>query len=272
MHNREALCDKHRALLCKTFGAETLSTSEPLLTKSEEKHTIRVKGGDLVKRAFGYIRVSTSKQKENGHSLEAQQEKIQAYCTMKGFDVAGLFVDPGQSGSKPLAERPEGGAQLVARLRKGDHVIVTKLDRAFRNAVDCLTTVDEWERKGITLHLLDMGGISIDTKTPAGKMFLTMMAGFAEMERALASERTQAVSNHLKAAGKVYSAPPFGYDRAGDHLVENPREQAIIARIRSLRAEGLSFKRIADQLTADSVPTKQGGAWHQYTISKILSA
>lgn len=223
-------------------------------------------------KVYGYIRVSTTKQKDNGHSLDAQQEKIKAYCTMRGFDLAGVFVDPGQSGSKPLASRPDGGTCLVAALRKGDHVIVTRLDRAFRNVVDCRSTVDEWDRKGIALHLIDLGGISIDTKTSAGRLFITMLSGFAEMERDLASDRTKAVSTHLRATGRVFSKPPYGYGVEGDRLVPNASEQKVIQRMKTLRAEGLSFKRIADRLAAEGVPTKNGGKWHQFTISKVLSS
>jgi site-specific DNA recombinase len=220
-------------------------------------------------RAYGYIRVSTGKQASEGHSMGAQREKIEAYCKMKGMELAGVYVDPGQSGSKQLDERTEGG-KLVSSLTKGDHVVVTKLDRAFRSAADCLVTVEKWDKAGIGLHLLDMGGISIDTKTPAGKMFLTMMAGFAEMERALASERTKVISDHLKASGRVYSQAPYGYVAVDGKLVAEPAEQQVITRMKKLRTKGLSYASIAKKLADDEIATKNGGRWRAFTIQKVL--
>ena len=67
-----------------------------------------------------------------------------------------------------------------------------KLDRMFRNAGDCLATVEAWDRAGVALHVVDLGGNAIDTTSAAGRFMLVVLAGAAEMERNLIRERTKA--------------------------------------------------------------------------------
>jgi len=122
----------------------------------------------------------------------------------------------------------------------------------------------------VALHLVDMGGAALDTTSATGRMMLTMLAGFAEFERALAVERTTAALRHKREHGRVYGPTPYGFARAGDELHEDPDEVATVATIRGLRAEDLSLRAIAARLIADGVPTKRGGTWAPSTVSKLL--
>ncbi len=110
-------------------------------------------------------------------------------------------------------------------VRKGEvrHVISLKLDRLFRSAVDALSTTAEWDKSGIALHLVDMGGQSLNTGSAMGRMMLTMMAGFAQFERDLTAERTTAALAHKKANNTAYSPTPFGKAREGDALLDHER-------------------------------------------------
>ena len=90
------------------------------------------------------------------------------------------------------------------------------------------------------------------------------------MEREIIVERTTDAMQHLKAGGKVYSRPLMGFDAVGGKLVANDAEQALIARMKAMRADGMSFARIADRLNLDRVPTKRGGTWASMTVKKIL--
>ena len=83
------------------------------------------------------------------------------------------------SGSKPLAERPEGGP-LLARLGKGDVLIVAKLDRAFRNAADALATAERLKARKVDLIVADMGSEPV-TQNGVSRMFLN--SGFFEEPR-----------------------------------------------------------------------------------------
>lgn len=218
-----------------------------------------------------YCRVSTDHQVEDGVSLEAQRARLEAYAVAAGLEVKAVLIEAGVSGSVPLADRPEG-KNLVAMIEAGEvaHVVFLKLDRAFRSAADALATVEAWDAAGVGVHFVDHGGQSMNTASAVGRMIFTMLAAMAEFERSLAAERTTAALAHKKATGKVYAPTPFGKDRVEDDLIENTEEQAVITRIKELRAEGLSLRKIADRLNEEGVPTKQGKSWYASTLKYIL--
>jgi site-specific DNA recombinase len=220
--------------------------------------------------AIGYIRVSTSDQVDNGVSLDAQRSRIHAYCTMKGLDLLEIYHDNGVSAGKPLSTRVGGTAALEA-LSSGRacHIVTYKLDRLFRSALDCLACVQAWDKAGVSLHLIDMGGDSLDSSTPTGKCFLTVAAAFAELERGLISERTKAVARYQKAQHRAYSPTPLGYRREGDDLVDDPDELATVTRIKAWRDAGQSYGKIAATLNSEQAPTKQGGKWYPSTVRQI---
>ena len=129
-------------------------------------------------RAIGYSRCSTNEQADSGLGLEVQRERIRAYCTLKGLVLDDVIVDAGVAGGKPLASRA-GGRRLLEAIkgRRAGAVIMLKLDRMFRNAGDCLSTVEQWERQGVSLHITDLGGHAIDTTSAAGRVMLVVLAG-----------------------------------------------------------------------------------------------
>lgn len=223
------------------------------------------------RKAVAYIRVSTLEQATEGVSLDAQEARIRAYCIAAGLELVAVIREEGVSGSVPLARRPAGVelARLVAR-RAAAHVVAVKLDRVFRDAVDALEQSRAWDRAGVALHLVDCGGQAIDTRSAVGRMFLTMLAACAELERNLTAERTAAALAHKKANREAYSPTPYGFDRDGSHLVENPAELVAVERIRELHAAGLSLRGIARELHAAGIAAKRGGRWHPQTVAEIL--
>ncbi len=225
-----------------------------------------------MEKALAYIRVSSDEQAKEGVSLDAQEQRVRAYAEMRGLDLVGIYREEGVSAGVPLSKRPEG-SRLVAGLgqKKATHVIAVKLDRLFRNTADALNTTSAWDKSKFALHVLDMGGSAIDTSSAIGKMFLTMIAGFAEMEKNLAGERTKAALGHQKASGNVYSrVTPFGFDRQGDKLEENPSEMATVSRMQLMRESGLSLQQIADALNQTGAQSKLGGTWYPVTVQKVL--
>src|SRR5437879_1355757 len=108
-------------------------------------------------RAFGYVRVSRTFQAK-GTSLDEQSDKIARYFKLsvepRSIEWAGFVTDK-CSGRIPIANRPFG-SKLTQNLRKGDHLIISALSRAFRSARDALVQVDVWDRCGIIVHLLDL--------------------------------------------------------------------------------------------------------------------
>jgi len=224
-----------------------------------------------VEKALAYVRVSTTEQVREGVSLDAQEERIRAYCRMSGLSLANVIREEGISGSKRLASRP-GGKQVTDALAAKDirHVVALKLDRLFRDAADALNQTRAWDRAGIALHLVDMGGQTLNTATAMGRMFMTMTAAFAELERNLIAERTQAALLYKKSKRLVYGAVPYGYSRHGDALKVIEMECDRIRQIQDWRARGWSLRKIADALNGKKVRTKRSRRWHASTIRHIL--
>jgi len=228
--------------------------------------------GMEAKKAVIYCRVSTAGQVEQGISLEAQEERLRAYCRMQGLDIEAVLIEEGVSGTKPLHVRPLG-SKVIAMVKDGtvQHVVALKLDRLFRSSIDALTTTSEWDKAGVALHLVDMGGQSINTASAMGRMMLTMMAGFAQFERDLISERTTAALQHKKAHDKVYGPVPFGKDRNGDELEVNEEELNVLEKIKYWRKQGLSYWKIAAKLNTHDIRGKCGGKWYAASVRYVLN-
>lgn len=223
-------------------------------------------------KAAGYCRVSSSEQVD-GTSLKAQEDQIRAYAAMKGIDLVAVLVDAGVSGGKPLAERQEG-SRLAEMVVAGEiqSVVITKLDRGFRSASDCLNNVEAWERLKVSLHILNLGGTTIDTSTPTGKFFITVMAGAAELERNMIRERCNEGRKIRRAQGYRVGEIPFGFSLAADGkaLVECGEEQEAIALALDLRAQGYSASGVAAELNRRGIPTKKGSTWTHKQVIRLL--
>jgi putative DNA-invertase from lambdoid prophage Rac len=193
---------------------------------------------------YGYCRVSTVRQAAEGESLDVQRRQIEGYALMHGLALDDVVVEEGVSGSVPVAERPAAGP-LFARLGKGDVVIAPKLDRLFRSALDALKVVEDLKKRGVALHLLDLGGDI--SGNGLSKLFLTIAAAFAEAERDRIRERIGQVKADQKARGRYLGGKvPFGFRRGDDgELVPYEAEQEAIREIMSLRAQGKALRAIA---------------------------
>ncbi|WP_340124598.1 recombinase family protein [Methylobacter svalbardensis] len=147
-------------------------------------------------RVFAYCRVSTIGQTTQNQSLEIKAA---------GFAIeAQRLIEESISGSVAAKERP-GFTKLIDRMESGDILVVTKLDRLGRNAMDVRATVEHLASIGVRVHCLALGGV--DLTSPAGKMTMQVIAAVAEFERDLLIERTQSGINRAKAAGKQFGRP-----------------------------------------------------------------
>jgi putative DNA-invertase from lambdoid prophage Rac len=161
-----------------------------------------------VARTFAYCRVSTSDQ-----TPENQVREIEA---------AGFKVEPKRaiaetvSGSVAARERP-GFAKLMDKLESGDVLIVTKLDRLGRNAMDVRGTIEALASEGVRVHCLALGGM--DLTSAAGKMTMGVINAVAEFERDLLIERTQSGLARAKAAGKALGRPSALSDAARQEII-----------------------------------------------------
>ncbi|KVT42439.1 recombinase family protein [Burkholderia multivorans] len=147
-------------------------------------------------RTFAYARVSTTDQSTTNQLLE--------------IEAAGFSVDKRRvitesiSGSVSANQRP-GFAELLLKMEEGDVLIVTKLDRLGRNAMDVRATVEALALRGIRIHCLALGGV--DLTSAAGRMTMQVLNAVAEFERDLLIERTQAGIARARAEGKSMGRP-----------------------------------------------------------------
>ena len=197
-------------------------------------------------KAIGYARVSSTKQLE-GDSLAQQERQIVGYAMMHGLTLDRVIVEEGVSASVPLRDRPQG-AELLAGLASGDAVIAAKLDRLFRSALDTLNMVEEFRKRGIALHLLDLGGEV--TGGGLSKLMLTMTAAFAEMERDRIRERVAGAKKHGREEGRYLGGRiPVGYEVSGDgFLVRQPAMDWAVPYSKALHANGKSLRDIQYEL------------------------
>jgi DNA invertase Pin-like site-specific DNA recombinase len=189
---------------------------------------------------------------------------------MKDLHLSEVFEDPGISGGKPLASRPAGSKLLAAAKRGKSVVVVAKLDRLFRSVADAANVIADFNKRGIELVAIAEG---FDTTNPYGRAMAQMASVFAELERAMIRERTRAAMNVKRSRGERISGhAPFGWDfGSGGLLVENACEQEIIAHMRQLRAQGLSYRGIARRLDSEGILPKRGTRWNHTTVKSILA-
>lgn len=144
---------------------------------------------------FGYGRVSTKDQTTENQRLEIETA---------GFKVDYWFTDAGISGKTHATQRPQFVAMLE-KIRDGETLVVTKLDRLGRDAEDVLRTVRTLAERKVEVVVLQLG--KLDLGSSAGKLMLTMLAAVAAMERDLLVERTQSGLARAKAEGKTLGRP-----------------------------------------------------------------
>jgi len=144
---------------------------------------------------FGYTRVSTKEQTTDNQRMEIEAA---------GYAVDYWFTDEGVSGAVLAGARPQFKL-LLSKIRKGESVVVTKIDRLGRDAIDIQQTVKAFTVAGVRVYVTQLGGT--DLTSSAGKVLLAMLASFAEMERDLIVERTQAGLARVRAEGKRLGRP-----------------------------------------------------------------
>ncbi len=234
-------------------------------------------------RVVAYVRVSTSEQAASGLSLSAQRSRIAAFCRARDFELASVEEDAGESGSVPPVQRP--GLQRALRLletRKASGLIVLRLDRLSRSAMHTLGLAELFTRRGwqlISVHE------NLETNTPAGRLFIAVLAGMNQHEREVIADRTKAALARLAKEGRPRSRMlPFGFRLRGlpraltvprgtdRKLVAHHGEQALLQRILRFRAAGLGPRRIAARLNkAGDCNPRTGCEWSPSLIQRLIA-
>lgn len=227
-------------------------------------------------RVVAYVRVSTVGQVVDGHGLEVQEQAIRAWCREHGHRLVGVHRDEGVSGSHDVGGR-DGLADALATLeaRQAAGIAVYALDRlARRLTVQEAVLARVWDHGGTVFSILDGGEVAEDDPDDPMRAAMRQMRGvFAELDRAMVMKRLRDGRAVKRGQGGYAGdgAPPFGWRSDAGELVPVPDEQATLARMAELRAEGASLQQIADALSGEGRPSRRSTRWHPTTVARALA-
>lgn len=224
-------------------------------------------------KVVAYLRVSTTKQQE-AYGPEVQRKAIRQWAKVNGHRVIAWHTDV-ISGASELHDRAgwRDAAELV-KTGKASGVVVARLDRLARDVL-----VQEYLLRNLT----DFGGVVLsardsenemlagESRDPSRKMIRTILGAVSEYDREMTVDRL-AAARAAKAShgGYAHGALPYGYRSVAGKLVPIAAEQKVIAHMRQLLTQGLTYRDIACRLNADSTPAKRGGAWTHGAVARIV--
>lgn len=228
-------------------------------------------------RLIAYLRVSSRGQVVDGFGIDVQRKAIRRWAKTAGHRLVGEYVDAGVSGATDAVDRP-GLSEALQQLRRpprADGMVVARLDRLAR-----AVTVQEailaliW-REGGQVFTADADEVLQDDPDDPMRTAMRQMAGvFAELERRMNVKRmrdgrTAKAETGRKAVGEY----AYGYAGAGKGRERDagprPDEQAAVARILEMRADGRSYREIAAALDAEGHQPRRASAWSAMSVRNV---
>lgn len=176
---------------------------------------------------------------------------------------------------------------LCQSLKKGDHVVIAKLDRAFRRLSDCCVMLEDFERRGVHLHVCNLLGGAIDLSKPIGRFLIQMLGAFAELERAFIAERTSEAMRARKRRGQGGGRAHLGFQHETRHRtvdgkrvsykveVPDPEERRVMKMILAWRVSDppWSWDQIREKLNYElKLKTREGREWSIGRIKRAAHA
>ena len=213
-----------------------------------------------------YTRVSTEDQAKEGFSLDAQRERLQAYCLARDWAVAATYIDDGHSGRN--TKRP-AYQRMMAERDRWDALLVIKMDRIHRNARNFMEMMDdlrEWEKDFVSATE------SLDTSTAMGRFVMDIIQRIAQLESEQIGERVyMGMSQKAKVGpGMLGFHAPLGYEVSEGQLVPAEREANLVREIFALCLDGWTLEETAADLNARGRRTRRGAEWNPVKLYRIL--
>jgi DNA invertase Pin-like site-specific DNA recombinase len=224
--------------------------------------------------AVAYSRLSADEKHTGSISFAVQADHIKALAESIGATVVESVQDNAISGAVPFKKRP-GGRRVQALVANGtvNAILALRQERLFRDTQEALNYIDLWKQNKVSVYFAEDGGVPLDTTSPSGMLVFTVKAAASSFERQQIALRIRENKAARRKQGKSYSPPRYGYDQVGGYEVENPVEQAVIARIVELRRDGLSLRAICRALDAAGHRPKRataGSRWSAQAVCDIL--
>ena len=213
-------------------------------------------------KTLGYLRVSHL-ESLNGTSLETQEKRIKNYCELQEFSLDDV-VQEVVSGATEFRKRT-ALKDKVDKMKRGDRLVVSRLDRLSRSTLHTLQFVNECKLKGIEIHITDLGCV---TNGGVGQIVFNVLSCLAETERINISERIKASKHFAKKERKYLGgALEFGYSKDDNgKLIPNEKEFVILQSMMNLRTQGLGYRKIAEEILK-----KFGRKIHYTQVHKIIN-
>ena len=217
-------------------------------------------------RAALYVRVSTEDQAREGFSLDAQTERLEAYCRLKSWTVSDIYREEGYSGRN--TDRPEY-KRMMSDHEKWDVLLVLKMDRIHRNSVNFTLMMDDLRHKNKEFNSVQE---KFDTTTAMGRFVMDVIQRIAQLESEQIGDRVRmGMARKAKyGTGSMGSGHPYGYVYERGSLTVVESEAEVVKDIYSMCSEGMSLRAIADALNNSLAQPKRGGRWSHQSVSKIL--
>ncbi|MGA3355049.1 MAG: recombinase family protein [Acidimicrobiales bacterium] len=216
------------------------------------------------------MRVSTDEQTSKGHGLAIQRRAIESYCKKQGLLLVDVLSDEGVSGANGLDSR-DGLATALARIERHEAsvLVVYRFDRLARQLLVQLTVTDRLDKVGA--RVLSTSEPDVDGPDELRELIRNILASIAAYERALIRGRMTAGRRAKAAEGRcVGGIPRFGYSASDGELVADEREQAVVARMLELKAEGCSLRAIAERLNNEGLRPKRGEHWQATQVARVI--
>ena len=211
---------------------------------------------------IAYIRVSHV-ESLNGTSLEVQEKRCKAFAELHGFTIDKVYSEV-VSGGVEFRKRPVF-QKVLSELKTGSKLVCSRLDRLSRQVIDTLQLVEDFKKERKEICLCDVGNIH---KDGVSKIFVTILASLAEVERANISERIKASKKIAKQDRKYLGGfVEFGFKvDENKKLVPDDKEFSVLQSMVNLRRSGLGYRKISDE-----IKNKFGKRIYYPQIHKILN-
>lgn len=220
-----------------------------------------------MKKTIGYIRVSTTMQANDGSSLDNQKDKIVAYAKANGLELSEIISDEGISAYRGSKRNGYDKIMDMIKDKEVDNIIVYSLSRFSRNIISTLQAVEMMNKSSVAFHSISE---KIDTSSPQGKFFLTIISALAQMESEMTSVRIKDVKAHNKGLMKRYSKPVYGFHN-GQEMVPNKAELPVVQFMFHAKRKGESLHGIANQLNKMGVRSNNNKLFSHKTVQYILN-
>ncbi len=213
-----------------------------------------------------YTRVSTEDQAREGYSLEAQKERLLAYCEAQGWELAEFYEENGHSGRN--TRRPAYQRMMDEKAR-WDLILVMKMDRIHRNSKNFMIMMENLEKWGKKFTSMNE---SLDTSTAVGRFVVDIIQRIAQLESEQIGERTYMGMAHKaeNAPGLLGFNPPFGYRIQENDLAIVTEEAVTVRQIFARYSSGERMSDIAHSLNGVEILTRRRCPWTKWSISHLL--